>query len=305
MITVIRTLAVLLLVLLWPASRSVLAGEAAASESVREGWAQVRELPAWVRQAPPRDGALRLVDGAQSNLPSLAYPEVDSAAAVRNVRLMLLVRLAPVLGVAARGPADAGAKAATAAEKAIHVHRKPARGMPVPGGTTCSAFVLWDVPLAPLVAEVPVEKRAAVSTALTAPPLGRGVAWRTVTSPPRWASRSPKLADPLQVATTHAGPTWDLVEAMAEVGSWSMVRYRIQTLLRPLLGGDRAFEIGVMASGSRRLVERVRLEDGRRAWQLWEVDVDDILAYVPEEHREAARAALEPAAAPGSGSAPR
>lgn len=271
------------------AGAQALAGEAEA----REGWTQVESVPAWVEAPPARDGTFSIVDYGRSNGLHLAYPDPDQPAAGRNVRLEVLRRLTPVLGAGAHAPAEAAGAAAQATEKVYLFRPAPrGRGMVV-GGALYTAFVLWEVPFAPVLAAVPAEKKGAVARALVTTPGPAALPWKSVTAAPSWASDTPQIPGRLRVATKHQGRPWGVERVVAELQASALVANRIQGRLRPIVGNEAAFEIGRAVCGNSRLVERVHLEADAAGWQLWDVAFDDILAHVPASHRAEARRALE------------
>jgi hypothetical protein len=127
-------------------------------------WSPVPAEPAWVANPPAREGHLRFVASGQSDLRSIAAhgnrpsAEKDAAGFVESALL-------PVVG------AEDAAKAAAAAGASLRMIERACREElltrnVVPGNSLCTAWALWEIPLDPILAALPEEKRTAARATL-------------------------------------------------------------------------------------------------------------------------------------------
>jgi hypothetical protein len=130
--------------------------------------------------------------------------------------------------------------------------------------------------------------------------------WAAAAAEPAWVKDPPprdgwlrvvgeSVSDLRDIATTKATPD----EALEQ---------RVGATLTPIVGADAAKRATKTASKASRLVARATREENGpdptiigshfvRAWALWEVSIDDVVADLPVEKRDAARAALRAATA--------
>ena len=127
-------------------------------------WVEIDGYPDWVTAPPAREGYLRYVAEGKSNARSICAsgdrPSAKKAAAA-DVR----TRLEPVVGAE-----RAAAAAARAVEGLVLVHRVSkdellTRRM-VPGNTLSTAYALWEIAIADVVAPLPDDVRSAAAAAL-------------------------------------------------------------------------------------------------------------------------------------------
>ena len=267
----------------------VLALPAAAGGEDEEGWERLERVPAWVTDPPVVEGMLCAVDVGLSNLLYLAYDPDQVPREQLNLRWLVERRLRRLLGDGARGPALAGARAATPVRKGFH--HQAARDPEVVGGQVYAAFVLWQTPLDAVLAVVPEARRPAAVVALRArepiPP------WTEVQAVPAWAGSPPAREGRVLVAVATEGSSRpDVARAIADLRGGGHVRSEIQGRLRFHLGTDLAFSIADEAVSWATVLARAWSASPTRAWMQWAVPVERILERVPAASRAAVERAL-------------
>ena len=129
-----------------------------------EQWVEIEDEPAWVTEIPQRDGYLRFVATGKSNLRSIIATG-DRPSATRDAVLFVAARLTPVVGVGeATQIANSGANALELVRRACR--EEVLTTDPVPGNTLCTAWALWEVPIADVIVDVQGPLREAAHSAL-------------------------------------------------------------------------------------------------------------------------------------------
>ena len=113
-----------------------------------ETWVSIEGEPAWVTAPPARDGWFRLVTTRRSNLRRIATSRVGSQAE-REITDAVRERVAAVLD-AARAAAIAERVVGRTALVEHACKEEVLTPDPVPGNTMCTAWGLWEVPVAEL-----------------------------------------------------------------------------------------------------------------------------------------------------------
>jgi hypothetical protein len=269
-----------------------------AGEADRDGWEESSEVPAWALSPPAREGHVRVVDAGRSNLLHLAYPfhhgPTLETVSRRAVQAEVARRLRGPLGREADRVAEAVPERATMVRKGFHLAPPEPGQEKAVGGQTYTAYVLWEVPSAPLLATVPEARRADARQALARGEPPAEPAWEAVESRPTWVDAPPR-ADGNVVLV--GGATSD-VPAAAKADAWLLPHMDAPGLRRlyELAGEDAARRIAyVLESWRSPRARALLLRPERRrseAWTLWHVPTDAVLAEVPEARRDAARALL-------------
>ena len=269
-----------------------------------EGWEEGQSPPSWVVSPPSKEGVVRVVDAGQSNLLPLAYPfhveESRDRAARSAIRVEVARRLRSFLGKDADRVADAVPEKPTLVRKGFHLAPSEKGQENVPGSQTYTAWVLWEVPMAPLLEAVPEEKRAAARLALDMGDVPEEPAWEPVTARPAWVEAPPSTDGRMTLATVMTSDRSDV----AKVDAWVVtghLGWSVASKVRSLLGSEGAERVANAAESWRTPVRRALLEPKDRdctAWTLWEVPLEALLDVVPPEKREAARALLAAPAKP-------
>ncbi len=129
-----------------------------------EQWVEIEDEPAWVTETPHHDGYVRFVATGKSNLRSIIATG-NRPSATRDAVLFIASRLTPVVGVEqATQIANSGANALQLARRACR--EEILTTDPVPGNTLCTAWALWEVSIADVIADVPESLREAAHSAL-------------------------------------------------------------------------------------------------------------------------------------------
>lgn len=127
-------------------------------------WTAIPGEPAWVRVPPANPGHVRAVVETRSNLRTIALGQLDSAARDELSRRVLLALRTIV-------PAPAAQAAAAAVAPSMRLTSRACRDEvltrdPVPGNTLATAWGLYEVPIAALLAPVDEAHRAIAAAAL-------------------------------------------------------------------------------------------------------------------------------------------
>lgn len=139
----------------------------AAEEPAGSGtWVEIAGRPAWVEAPPARAEHLRFVATGRSNVCSIVLVN-DGPRADRDAAEYVLDRLTPVLGT------EAASAAAARATENLHLLERAHRSEILtreltPGNTLCTAWALWEVAIADVLADVPEERHEAAWAALLA-----------------------------------------------------------------------------------------------------------------------------------------
>ncbi len=256
-----------------------------------DGWEELESVPAWVTDPPAREGWIRAVDVGQSNRLDLAYGSDRVLRERLNLRWRIEKSLRPVLGEAARAPAIAGAKAATVVRKGFHLKR--AERPQTVGGQVYSVFVLWETPLSVVLGAIPEVQHDASLVALRAEhPVP---AWAEVEADPSWVESPPEQKGMFVAVASETSDRPDVARAVADLRAHDHVRFEIQGRLRFQVGNHVAYEAAEHAVSHGVVLERAWRASSGRAWMLWAVPVERILANVPEaSQEEVARVLGEP-----------
>jgi len=256
-------------------------------------WVEARAVPAWVLAPPRREGYVRIVDVGRSNLLRLAYGFLDKVT-LRAVQQTIAWRLRPLLGVDADKAAAASVAKPALVKQAYHVNAARKGRERTLGGSTTIAWVLWEVPAAPILAAVPADKRKAATTALhRAEPAGCP-AWTETAEAPPWVEAPKEREEHLSIVVMERARRQDVARANASVFGGSRVGGHVAGRLRKLLGGKDAWAAGYAAARWR--IPRARasrtLPGDTKAWVQWDVPLDHVLAAVSEPQRQEARRLL-------------
>jgi len=142
--------------------------------------------------------------------------------------------------------------------------------------------------------------RAAPPAFFTEDPAG-SKNWTAVAAEPDWVKNPPPRDGFLRVVGESASDLRDIATTKATPDE--ALEKRVGATLTPIVGADAAKRATKVASSRSKLLARAtREEDGPdrriigshfvRAWALWEVAIDDVVAELPADKRDAARAAL-------------
>lgn len=139
-------------------------------------------------------------------------------------------------------------------------------------------------------------------------PLG-SAQWAPVASEPAWVKSPPQREGWLRVVTDVSSNLRHIAEVKSPRAAELDLEKSLRETLGPIAGADGAAAALAAAKGKLTLVQRAMAEsDGPKpevpgnhlvtVWSLWEVPLDDLLAPLPPEKRDAARAALRNGDAP-------
>jgi hypothetical protein len=142
--------------------------------------------------------------------------------------------------------------------------------------------------------------RAAPPAFFTEDPAG-SKNWTAVAAEPDWVKSPPPRDGYIRVVGESASDLRDIATTKARPDD--ALDRRVREPLTPIVGADAAERAAKAASKASKLVARAtREEDGPnpmvpgnhfvQAWALWEVSIDDFVADLPADSRNAARAAL-------------
>lgn len=253
-----------------------------------DGWEQFEAVPTWVTEPPVEEGKLCAVDVGLSNLLSLAY-DPDLVPRDRlNLRWQIERRLRRLLGEGAQAPALAGARAATVVRKGYHLKR--AKDTKVVGGQVYSAFVLWETPLSAVLEAIPEAQRDAAVVLLRA--RVPEPAWTEVEGEPDWVAAPTLQGDRFVAVATETSDRADVARAVSDLRSRGHVRHEVGGRLRFHLGNDLASVAASDAVSYGTVLQRAWQGSPARAWTLWAVPLERILANVPADAKEVVTTAL-------------
>jgi hypothetical protein len=126
--------------------------------------------------------------------------------------------------------------------------------------------------------------------------------WTPIAAEPAWVKSPPPAEGKLRFVADGASNLRHLAVGKRWAGEDGAAK-RVQAALGPVVGADEAARAAAAAKSKVAFVARACAEsDGPnpsvpgnhfvQAWVLWEVSIDDVVAAVPAEKRDAARAAL-------------
>jgi len=129
-------------------------------------WVDADALPDWVASPPQRAGYLRFVAEGRSNLRGIAASG-DRPSPVRDAEEAVRSALVPAIG-----DEHAAAAVAQVAGGLALVERACKEEVltrdPVPGNTLCTAYALWEIAVADVIAPLPEPLRPTAEAALAA-----------------------------------------------------------------------------------------------------------------------------------------
>ncbi len=126
-------------------------------------------------------------------------------------------------------------------------------------------------------------------------------AWTPLAAEPEWVKNPPPRDGYLRVVGESASNLRDI--ATSKAWPYDAFDQRVGETLAPIVGADEAKRVTKIANKNAKLLaQATREEDGPnpmvpgnhfvQAWSLWEVSIDDVVAELPADKRDAARAAL-------------
>ena len=129
----------------------------------------------------------------------------------------------------------------------------------------------------------------------------RSKTWTALDSEPTWVKHPPARDGFLRVVGESASDLRDI--ATSKAYPYEANDKAVGDVLTPIVGADAAKRVTKIANRNAKLLARATREDDGdkpmvpgnhfvQAWSLWEIAIDDVVADLPAEKRDAARAAL-------------